>query len=82
MTIRSTKPAKECVKKELLVYQRYQVDVKEIKCSLPWWEKHKAMFPTIGFFAHQILGMAGSQIKIERIFSLVGIFTNLRRCHL
>jgi hypothetical protein len=35
-----------------------------------------------GFFAHQIFGIIGSQIKIERIFSLVGIFTNLKRCHL
>jgi hypothetical protein len=40
------------------------------------------MFPTIGFLAHQILSIEGSQIEIERIFSLVGILTNLKRCHL
>jgi hypothetical protein len=40
------------------------------------------MFPIVGFFAQQILGIVGSQIEIERIFSLVGILTNLRRCRL
>jgi hypothetical protein len=38
------------------------------------------MFPTIGFLAGQILGVVGSQIETKRIFSLVGIRTNLRRC--
>jgi hypothetical protein len=28
------------------------------------------------------LGVVEFQIEIERIFSLVGIFTNLKRCHL
>ncbi len=40
------------------------------------------MFPTIGFLAHQILGIVGSQIETKRIFSLTCIFTNLRRYHL
>ncbi len=40
------------------------------------------MFPLFAFLARQILGIVGSQIEIERIFSLVDIFTNLRRCHL
>jgi hypothetical protein len=40
------------------------------------------MFPIVGFLVRQILGILGSQIEIERIFSLVGILTNLRRCHL
>jgi len=39
------------------------------------------MFFTIEFLAQHILGV-GSQIEIERIFSLVGIFTNFRRCRL
>jgi hypothetical protein len=33
MTTWSTKLAQEFVKKQLLVFQCYQVDVKEIKCS-------------------------------------------------
>jgi hypothetical protein len=40
------------------------------------------MFPTIGLLAWQTLGIVGSQIKIERIFSLASILTNLRRCSL
>jgi hypothetical protein len=40
------------------------------------------MFPIVGFLAQQILGIVGSQIETKRIFSLVGILTNLRRCHL
>jgi hypothetical protein len=30
----------------------------------------------------KILGIVGSQIKIERIFSLVVMLTNFWRCHL
>ncbi len=58
------------------------MDPKDIKCPLQWWGKHEAMFLTIGFLARQILSIVGSQIKTKRIFSLVGILTNLRRCHL
>jgi hypothetical protein len=42
---------KELVKRELLNFRRYQLDVKNIKCLLQWWQKHEAMFPTIGFLA-------------------------------
>jgi hypothetical protein len=68
------------MKRKLLVFWHYQVDVKEIKCPLQWWEKHEAMFPTFGFIAYQIIRIVGSQIEIEIIFSLVSILTNLRRC--
>jgi hypothetical protein len=57
-------------------------DVNEIKCSLPWWENHETMFLTIRVLACQILGIVGSQIQTERIFSLVGNLINLRRCNL
>ncbi len=40
------------------------------------------MFPTICFLAWQILEIVGSQIKIEKIFSLASILTNLRKRHL
>jgi len=58
------------------------MDPKNIKCPFQWWGKHEAMFPTVGFLACQILSIVGSQIEIERIFSLEGILTNLRRCRL
>jgi hypothetical protein len=47
----STELAKEPVKRELLVFCYYQVDVKEIKCSFRRWDKHETMFPIVGFFA-------------------------------
>jgi hypothetical protein len=49
ITTGNTKSTKKLVKRELLVFRCYQVDLKEIKCPLSWWEKHEAMFPTIGF---------------------------------
>jgi hypothetical protein len=40
------------------------------------------MFLIVGFCAREILGIVGSQIEIERIFLLVEILINLKRCHL
>jgi hypothetical protein len=40
------------------------------------------MFPTIGFNVRKILEIVGSQVEIDKVFSLVGIFTSNRRCHL
>jgi hypothetical protein len=34
---------------ELLVFRRYQLDAKDIKCPFQWWQKHEALFPTIRF---------------------------------
>jgi hypothetical protein len=42
--------AKELVKRELLLFKRYQLDIKEINCPLLWWKKYEAMFPTIELF--------------------------------
>jgi hypothetical protein len=51
-----------------------------IKCLLERWAKHKSLFPTMAFLAHQILGIVGSQIETEKKYSLVEIITNLKRC--
>jgi hypothetical protein len=80
MSIKSSEPTKEVVNKELLMFKRFQVDVKDIKCPLERWAKYKFLFPIVAFFAHQILSIVGSQIEIERIFLLARILTNLRRC--
>jgi hypothetical protein len=82
MTIGNIEPTKKLVKRKLLVFWHYQVDVKETECPFQWWEKHEGMFPTIGFLVHKILGIVGSQIETKRIFSLVGFFTSLKKCHL
>jgi hypothetical protein len=62
--------------------RKFHVDVKNIKKPLQWWGKHESKFPTISFFAKQILGIVGSQIETECIFSLAGILTSFRRCRL
>jgi hypothetical protein len=67
----------------LLIFKKYQVDVKDIICPFQWWKKHEFVFLVVSFFAHQVLSIiVGSQIEIERIFYLISIFANLRRCHL
>jgi hypothetical protein len=53
---------------ELLIFRHYQVNIKNIKCPLQWWEKYETMFPTIGFFARQVLSIVGSQIEVEFFF--------------
>jgi hypothetical protein len=60
--------AEELVKRELLVFRRYQLDVKDIKCPFQWWQKHETMFFIVGFLARHILGVVGSQIETKRIF--------------
>jgi len=49
----------ELVKRELMIFRRYQLDIKDIKCPLQWWQKHEVMLLTIGFLARQILGIVG-----------------------
>jgi hypothetical protein len=80
MSIRTSEPTKEVVNKELLIFKRFQVDVKDIKCPLERQAKYKSSFSTVEFFAHQILSIVGSQIETVRIFLLARILTNLRRC--
>ncbi len=76
MTSSTSELVTELVNKELLIFRHYQVDVKNIKCPLQWWEKHESMFPTFGFCARKILGI----VETKRIFSLIGILTSPRRC--
>jgi hypothetical protein len=70
------------VTREILISKCYQVDFKEIKRFFQWWAKYQSMFPTVGSLVCQILRIVGSQIEIKKIFSLVEILTNLRRCRL
>jgi hypothetical protein len=67
---------------KIIGFRKFHVDVKDIKNLLQWWVKHESRFPIIGFLANQILGIIGSQIEIECIFSLARILTSLRRCQL
>jgi hypothetical protein len=72
MTTNTNEPTKEVVNLELLIFKRFQMDVKNIKCPFEWWEKHESMFPTIGFLACQNLrNYWFTNIEIKKIFSLV-----------
>jgi hypothetical protein len=82
MSIGTSEPTKKVVNKELLMFRRFQVDVKDIKCPLEWWAKHKSLFPNVAFLAHQILSIVGYQMETFFKKSLVGILTNLKRCRL
>ena len=55
---------------------------KSAEKPLEWWKLHEGQFPTVGYLARQILGIVGSQIEIERVFSIAGILTALCRCRL
>ncbi len=80
MTINTSEAVKELVNRELLIFKHYQVDVKNIKCPLQWWEKYNNMFSIVGFCVGKILGIIGSQIETKSLFSLTKNFTILRRC--
>jgi hypothetical protein len=60
----------------------FKVDVKDIKCPLEWWAKHESLFPIVAFLFIKFLALLVLKYKIERKISLVGIITNLRKCHL
>jgi hypothetical protein len=47
MTTNINEPMKELVDRELLIFKRFQMDVKDIKYPFRWWEKHEFMFPII-----------------------------------
>jgi hypothetical protein len=60
MFAKTNEPTQEVVNKEWLIFIRFQMNVKEIKCPLKWWAKHKSLFPIVAFLNHQILGIIGS----------------------
>jgi hypothetical protein len=41
---------KKLVGRKLLIFKRYQVHIKNIKCPLQWREKHKSIFLIIDFW--------------------------------
>jgi hypothetical protein len=45
------------VKGEFQIFTKCQLDVNDIKPPLQWWQRHEAMFLTIGFLTRQILGI-------------------------
>jgi hypothetical protein len=56
-------------------WQRYQMSFQGLK-------KHETMFPIVAIYAYQVLKIVESQIETNRIFSLITIHDNIRKCHL
>jgi hypothetical protein len=50
MSVRTSEPTKEVVNKELLMFKRFQVDVKDIKCPLERWAKIQVFISNYGSF--------------------------------
>jgi hypothetical protein len=46
---------------------------------LKWWKEHQQQFPHLSKVAMHIMGIPGSQIECERVFSKAGIITRHRR---
>lgn len=67
---------------ELSLFRRLVVEPTNVACPLMWWKEQESRFPTVAYVARQFLGIPGSQIECERIFSIAGILTALRRSRL
>lgn len=70
------------LKAELSLFRRLHIDPKDCENPLAWWKDHEVQFPNVGFLARQILGIVGTQVETERIFSVVGLITAARRRHI
>ncbi len=62
---------------KLSLYRQTVVSI-ETFSSFGWWAEHEQQFPNIIYLARQILGIIGSYIETERIFSMIEIITGLR----
>jgi hypothetical protein len=82
MVANANELAKELVNWELLLFHRYQVDAKHIKCPLEWWKKHETMFSIIDFLVKHILEIVNFQIETMNLFPLTKILSNLRKMSL
>jgi hypothetical protein len=58
------------------------VPLEEVEDPLLWWSKHEEQFLTVAKLAKAILSVPSSQIKIERVFSIIDILTSFCHCHL
>jgi hypothetical protein len=64
------------------LFKRLYITLVTCVDPLIWWQIYETQFPNVSFLAKQILGILGSQIKIEHVFSLVDVLTTLRHCKL
>lgn len=68
---------------EFRQYQRLasQIPPSELAtmCPLKWWKEHHRQFPHVSKLARIILSIVPSQIENERIFSIAGVITTVKR---
>lgn len=69
----------EQLKSELSLFRRLHVADGEYDSPLAWWRKHEKEFRNVAFLARQILGIVGSQVEIENIFSIAGVILSQQR---
>ncbi len=81
MMARTSEPTNELIKRKLLVYKCYQMDVK-YKMFFSIARQAWNYVSYIGFLACWILGIVESQIAMKGIFSWIEILIKLRKCHL
>jgi hypothetical protein len=70
------------LKNELGLFCHLPMKLEDCLFFLTWWKSHEICFLNYFFVARKILGILGSQIETKRIFSIVGMLTNLRCCRL
>ncbi len=63
---------------ELSLFKRLFISPTTCVDPLAWWQIHETQFPNVSLFAKQILGILGSQIEIEHVYSLARVLTDLK----
>jgi len=69
------------IRVELLFFKRIAMPIDPFN-PFTRWAKHEQWFPNLTYVSRQVMGIVGSQIEIERIFSMVRVITSLKRCWL
>jgi hypothetical protein len=64
------------------MFKKYHVDAKYIKCLLEWLGKLEPLLFIVAFIVHKILGIVEFGIETDKNVFIIGIITNLRKCHL
>ncbi len=68
---------------ELKNFRLRNISDEEMKLhTLDWWRENRSHYPIIASVAKDIHGIPASQVEVERIFSIAGILTGMRRCNL
>jgi hypothetical protein len=61
----------------IVMLHTFNLPLEEGEDPFLWWSKHEGQFLIVAYLARAILGILGSQIEIERIFSIVDILIGL-----